>query len=205
MVPHLVGAWLVLPAGKIPENCKGCVAPVRAGRKRAPHSMSKTDNPILRMHDGFVKVVTALQSPFLLLVRVYWGWQLSQNGWAKLHNLSHVTEFFASLGLPAPHATATFVSSFEFVCGILLALGLLSRIAALGLVIDMFTAYWTADHEALLAFFSDPDRFQNAASFIYLFVGLLILIFGAGKLSLDHLLEGSVRRAQRGDAGSSLA
>ena len=167
--------------------------------------MSKPGNPILRMYDGFLKAVSALQSPFLLLVRVYWGWQLCQNGWAKMHNLPKVTEFFSSLGLPAPHATATFVSTFEFVCGILLAFGLLSRIAALGLVIDMFTAYWTADHVALLAFVSDPDKFQNAASFIYLFVGLLILVFGAGKISLDHLLDGPLRRALRGDAGSSLA
>jgi putative oxidoreductase len=167
--------------------------------------MSKPGNQILRMYDGFVKVVSSLQSPFLLFVRVYWGWQLSQNGWAKLHSLPHVTEFFSSLGLPAPGFTATFVSSFEFVCGILLALGLLSRIAALGLTIDMFTAYWTADHVALLAFISDPDKFQNAASFIYLFVGLLILIFGAGKISLDHLLDRGVRKALRGDAGSSLA
>jgi putative oxidoreductase len=167
--------------------------------------MSKPGNPILRMYDGFVKVISALQSPFLLLVRLYWGWQLSQNGWAKLHSLPKVTEFFSSLGLPAPHATAIFVSSFEFVCGILLALGLLSRIAALGLVIDMFTAYWTADHEALLAFISNPDKFQNAASFIYLFIGLLILIFGAGKISLDHVLDGPMRRALRGGAGSSLA
>jgi putative oxidoreductase len=167
--------------------------------------MSKAGSQILRMYDGFVKMVSTLQSPFLFLVRVYWGWQLAQNGWAKLHNLPKVTEFFSTLGLPAPHATATFVSSFEFICGILLALGLLSRIAALGLVIDMFTAYWTADHEALLAFISNPDKFQNAASFIYLFIALLILIFGAGKISLDHLLERPVRRALRGDAGSSLA
>jgi putative oxidoreductase len=59
--------------------------------------MSQTGNPILRMYDGFVKAVSALQSPFLLLVRIYWGWQLSQNGWAKLHSLPKVTEFFSSL------------------------------------------------------------------------------------------------------------
>jgi putative oxidoreductase len=167
--------------------------------------MSKAGSQILRLYDGFLKAVSSLQSPFLLLVRVYWGWQLSQNGWAKLHNLPHVTEFFTSLGLPAPGFTAAFVSSFEFICGILLAVGLLSRIAALGLTIDMFTAYWTADHEALLAFVSNPDKFQNAASFIYLFVGLLILIFGPGKISLDHLLDRALRKVLRGDAGSSLA
>src|ERR1700720_2872810 len=105
--------------------------------------MSKPGNPILRMYDGFVKAVSALQSPFLLIIRVYWGWQLSQNGWGKLHNLPHVTEFFQSLGLPPPHFTAAFVSSFEFIAGILLALGLLSRIAALGIFIDMTTAFIT--------------------------------------------------------------
>src|ERR1700723_2245150 len=167
--------------------------------------MSNLRNQIERLYDLFLRIMSSLQSPFLLLVRVYWGWQLSQNGWAKLHNLPHVTEFFQSLGIPAPGPTATFVSTFEFVCGILLALGLLSRIAALGLTIDMFTAYWTADHVALLSFVSDPDKFQNAASFIYLFVALLILIFGPGKISLDHLVGRPVRRALRGSTGSSLA
>src|ERR1700674_5235286 len=157
---------------------------------------------VLRLYDKFATAVSSLQSPFLLAVRWYWGWQISQNGWGKLHNLPHVVEFFASLGLPAPGATAVFVSSFEFVCGILLALGLLSRIAALGLTIDMFTAYWTADHVALLSFVSDPDKFQNAASFIYLFVALLILIFGPGKISVDHLVDRAVRRALRGSTGS---
>src|SRR5580704_6793275 len=194
MVPHLVSAWLVLPLGKISEKRKGRAASISAGRKRALHSMSKGGSQILRMYDAFVKVVSSLQSPFLLLVRVYWGWQLSQNGWAKLHNLSHVTEFFQSLGIPAPGPTATFVSSFEFICGILLALGLLTRIAALGLTIDMLTAYWTADHEALFSFISNPDKFQNAASFIYLFVALLILIFGPGKFALDTLLKRSMRK-----------
>ena len=156
--------------------------------------MSNLRNQIERLYDLFLRIMSSLQSPFLLLVRVYWGWQLSQNGWAKLHNLPHVTEFFQSLGIPAPGPTATFVSSFEFVCGILLALGLLTRIAALGLTIDMLTAYWTADHEALRSFISDPDKFQNAASFIYLFVALLILIFGPGKFALDTLLKRSMRK-----------
>ena len=64
---------------------------------------------------------------FCWLCVLYWGWQISQNGWGKLHNLPHVTEFFASLGLPAPGFTATFVSTFEFLAGILLILGLFSQ------------------------------------------------------------------------------
>jgi putative oxidoreductase len=156
--------------------------------------MSAIQNQILRLYDRFLRAVSSLQSPFLLAVRLYWGWQLSQNGWGKLHNLPHVTEFFASLGLPSPGFTAAFVSTFEFVGGILLAVGLLSRIAALGIFVDMTTAYWTADRESFLAFFSDPGKFANADPFIFWFVALLILIVGPGKLSLDTLLRRLLRK-----------
>jgi putative oxidoreductase len=151
--------------------------------------MNNTLAKLQKAYGLFIRFASNLQSPFLVIVRVYWGWQIAQNGWGKLHNLAHVTEFFASLGLPAPGPTATFVSSFEFVGGILLAVGLLSRIAALGLAIDMMTAYITADREALFSFFSDPGKFYNADPFIFLLVGLLILIFGPGKISADAIRE----------------
>jgi putative oxidoreductase len=157
--------------------------------------MNRTaERQVLRLYDKFTTAVSSLQSPFLLAVRLYWGWQISLNGWGKLHNLPHVTEFFASLGLPAPGPTAVFVSTFEFLCGILLALGLLSRIAALGLVIDMSMAFWTADREALLSFFSDPGKFYNADPFIFHFVAMLILLFGPGKLALDSVLDKVIRK-----------
>src|SRR5271156_592751 len=151
---------------------------------------------IQKLYDLFVRVASSLQSPFLAVVRVYWGWQIAQNGWGKLHNLAHVAEFFASLGLPAPGPTAAFVATFEFVGGILLAIGLLSRIAALGLVIDMTMAYITADREAFFSFFTDPGKFYNADPFVFLFVGLLILIFGPGKISVDALLERIFRKRE---------
>jgi putative oxidoreductase len=166
--------------------------------------MTNVGKQILRMYDGSVRAVSHLESPLLLIVRVYWGWQIGQNGWGKLHNLPHVTEFFGSLGLPAPGATAAFVSTFEFVAGILLALGLLSRVAALGLAIDMFMAYWTADRAALLSFFSDPSKFYNADPFIFLFVGLLILVLGPGKFAVDTLLHRALRKAVPDVANSSI-
>jgi putative oxidoreductase len=144
---------------------------------------------IRKIYDRFVRIASGVQSPLLLLIRIYWGWQISQNGWGKLHNLSHVTEFFASLGLPAPGPTAAFVSTFEFVGGILLGIGLLSRVTALGLVIDMTTAYITADREAFFSVFSAPEKFYNADPFIFFFAGLLILMFGPGKIAVDALLE----------------
>src|ERR1700739_3950609 len=87
-----------------------------------------------------VRLASTLQSPFLLFVRLYWGVQLAQNGWGKLHNLERVTQFFSSLGLPAPGPTAAFVSTIEFLGGILLAIGLLSRLMGLVITIDMLMA-----------------------------------------------------------------
>jgi putative oxidoreductase len=158
--------------------------------------MSNLTNPIERLYAVFLRVMNTLQSPFLLLIRLYWGFQISQNGWGKLHNLPHVTEFFQSLGLPAPGFTATFVSSFEFIAGILLMVGLFSRIAALGLFIDMTTAYITSDREAFKAFFSDPNKFVAADPFIFWFFALIILIFGPGKFALDTLIARSRHKTE---------
>jgi len=151
-----------------------------------------------KMYDEFVAAVSNTQSLFLLLVRVYWGWQLAQNGWGKLHNLDNVTQFFASLGLPAPGPTAFFVSSFELVGGILLALGLFSRITALGIAVDMLVAYVTADREALFAFYSNPGKFYVADPYTFLFAGLLILIFGPGKMAFDTLADRISSRVPQG-------
>ena len=143
---------------------------------------------IRRMYAWAVRAASTLQSPFLLFVRVYWGFQIAQNGWGKLHNLSHVSQFFASLGLPAPGLTATFIASIEFIGGILLAIGLLSRFIGLVLTIDMLMAYIMADREALFSIFSAPDKFTAAAPYTILFAALLILIFGPGKFALDTFL-----------------
>jgi putative oxidoreductase len=137
-----------------------------------------------------------LQSAFLLFVRVYWGWQFMVDGWGKLHHLAKVTEYFGSLGLPAPYMTAYFVSILELVGGFLLAIGLGTRLVALLLTCNMTVAYITGDREALLSIFSDPDKFSAAAPFTYLMASLIVLIFGPGRYSLDYLIG---RRWGRGD------
>ena len=143
---------------------------------------------IRTLHAGFVRVMSYLQSPLLLVVRLYWGWQMAQTGWAKLHNLAKVTDFFTSLGIPHPGPTAAFVAFVEFAGGILLAIGLFSRITSVALGIDMIVAYITADREALFSFFSDPGKFYNADPYTFLAASLLILIFGPGLFALDTLI-----------------
>ena len=155
--------------------------------------MSDARNKFLRMYDGFVRAASSLQSPFLLLfVRLYWGWEFMEDGWGKLHNLAKVTEYFASLNLPAPGTTALFVSIIELAGGMLLAIGLFSRLTGLVLTVNMLTAYVTGDREALHSIFSAPDKFSAAAPYMYLFASLVVLIFGPGKFALDTLLRRAV-------------
>src|ERR1700747_701955 len=151
--------------------------------------MSTPLNKLVNLHDRFFALVSLLQSPFLLLVRLYWGWQLIESGWGKLHNLEKVTEFFTSLNLPMPAQMAVCISCVEFFGGLFLAIGLFSRMTALVLTINMIMAYVTADREALLSFFSDPDKFSAAAPYVFLVASLIILIFGPGKFCVDYLLR----------------
>ncbi len=139
----------------------------------------------LWLYEIFCRCASSLQSPFLLAVRVYWGWQFAQTGWGKLHHLARTTDFFRSLGIPFPALNAHFISGLEFVGGLLLILGLASRLTGFLLAGNMLVAYWTADHAALLSVFSNPGSFYGADPYTFLFASLLVLIFGAGYFSLD--------------------
>jgi len=154
---------------------------------------------VCKLHARFVVVASYLQSPFLLLfVRAYWGWEFAEDGWGKIHNLGKVTDYFASLNLPMPGQTALFVSVVELVGGVLLILGLLSRLTGLVLTVNMIVAFLSVegDRAALFSVFTDPDKFSAATPYGFLFASLVILIFGPGRFSLDWLITRKVRGSQ---------
>ena len=78
------------------------------------------------------------------LARVTLGTVFLRSGWGKLHSLDQVTQFFASIGIPAPGFNALFASSTELVCGALLIAGLATRLAAVPLIVTMAVAIRTA-------------------------------------------------------------
>ncbi|MFI5358064.1 MAG: DoxX family protein [Opitutales bacterium] len=128
-----------------------------------------------------------LRSPFLLVIRLYWGWQFFLTGKGKLTHLDHTTDYFASLNIPAPRLNAMLAGSTECVFGLLLLAGLGGRVVPVPLIGLLITAYFTSEQEALHAFFSNPDKFLTADPFLFLFATVIILVFGPGKLSLDAL------------------
>lgn len=141
-------------------------------------------------HQRFVSLANRLQTPLLLAIRLYWGWQFATDGWGKLTNLDHVTAFFTQLGLPAPGMTALGVAAVEFGGGILLALGLGSRIVSLVLFLNMTMAYLSVpdDRTNFFHILSKPDDFYGATPYTYWFAALLILVFGPGWVAVDTLL-----------------
>ncbi len=141
--------------------------------------------PLLAKLDA---VANLLQSPLLLVIRLYWGWQFAQTGWGKLMNLDRTSGYFESLNIPMPKINAIMAGATECGGGALLALGLFARPASVPLIFTMLVAYYTADRDALFAITNDGDKFTGATPFLFLFASLIVLAFGPGKLSLDALL-----------------
>lgn len=135
-----------------------------------------------------------LRSPLLLVLRLIFGWGLFQTGKGKLENIDRFIDFLTHLHIPMPAANAYFVASLECVGGLLLLLGLASRLICIPLTINFIVAYLTADRESVVNFFKDQDAFTSAAPFLYFLVALLVLAFGPGFFSIDEVIARMRRR-----------
>lgn len=78
----------------------------------------------------------------LTILRVVVGIVFAMHGGQKLfvNGIQHVSSMFAGLGIPIPMVSAVVVSLVEFLGGIALILGIVTRWAALLIAIDMVVA-----------------------------------------------------------------
>jgi putative oxidoreductase len=152
--------------------------------------MSSPIEFIRKIYGGFVTVLNLLESPLLLAIRLYWGWQFAQDGWGKLTHLDKVTQFFSSLSLPAPGVAALTVALIELAGGTLFALGIASRLVSLILFLNMTMAYLSVpdDRTNFFHILSKPDDFYGASPYTYWFAALLILILGPGVFAVDWII-----------------
>lgn len=137
----------------------------------------------------FDEISRGLQPIVLLVFRLYWGFRFYKTGSGKLSNHDGVTEYFSSLGIPFPGLNAWVIGGLEYVGGILLMVGFLSRPTALLMVATMFVAYVLAHNDELLGVFSNPKGFLSAEPYHFLVMSVLVLAFGPGKFSLDGLCK----------------
>lgn len=119
------------------------------------------------------------------LTRLGVGLLFLRTGWGKVNNLANVTEYFAGLGIPLPGVNAVLAASTELGGGVLLLLGLGTRVVTLPLAVVMGVALATAkrgDIEGLQSLF-------GLAETLYIVLFAWLFARGAGPVSLDALLE----------------
>src|SRR5947209_4012331 len=133
------------------------------------------------------------------LARLTVGLVFVGTGWGKLHSIPDVTTFFTDLHIPAPGFHARLVAGTEFFGGLLVLIGLGTRLVSLPLAFTMVIAILTAKRPNI-------DGLTTLVGFeewSYLVMFLWIALAGAGPLSLDALICRMRRR--RDDQSTSNA
>ena len=92
---------------------------------------------------------------------------------------------FAKIGIPAPYVMAPFVGAVEIVCGALVIVGLLTRLAAIPLVADILVAIATTKIPMLLSKGIWAALHEARTDLCMLLGGLFLILVGAGPISID--------------------
>ena len=127
-----------------------------------------------------------------LLTRIVIGQSYFLNGQGKWTNLENVITFFTELGIPGPRANATFVAGLELIGGLCLIVGLGTRVVSLLLSGTMVVALLTADRESFVSAFGSDLTSVTPVPFLLFLIWLLL--YGPGKISVDHLIFRRFRR-----------
>lgn len=146
------------------------------------------------LYNRFTGGAEYLQSAVLLMLRVTWGWQLLESGYGHLTHVQKTVEAFRGWGVPLPEVNVYISGSTELIGGSLLVIGLAARLISVPLIFNFLVAYLTASRGTLKQLFVGPgrldgyDAFINDSAFPMLILALIMLAFGPGRASVDHLL-----------------
>ena len=96
---------------------------------------------------------------------------------------------FAKIGLPNPDFLAPFVGSFEIVCGTLVLIGLVTRLAAIPLLFIMLVSIATTKVELLSDDGFWPMLHESRTDWSMLLGSIFLIIKGSGRWSVDKQIE----------------
>jgi putative oxidoreductase len=148
---------------------------------------------------GFLISSSGRQSGWgLFLLRIPLGLVMFVAGWKKVFDFGvpMFAKALAGLGVPLPEFFAWAVTLVEVVGGAFIIIGLLSRISALLLAIDMLAAIFLVTID--IGFLSSSGKSGIELNLLLIGGFLAILLAGPGSISVDRLLEG--RRATAAEA-----
>jgi putative oxidoreductase len=136
----------------------------------------------------------------ILLVRVSLGLFFAIAGANKLFVAGGTKTMYETLveaKVPFPDLMTYFVSGVEFVGGSLLAVGFLSSVASVGLLIDMIVAVLTTKLSTMpkgLSPLNWLDDFLYLPEVLYVLFFIWLICSGPGKFSVDYWLAGKIQR-----------
>jgi uncharacterized membrane protein YphA (DoxX/SURF4 family) len=102
---------------------------------------------------------------------------------------------FEKIGLPSPEFLGSFVGSFEVLCGALILLGLLARLASIPLIVIMVVAISVTKIDILLDEGFWAMMHAARTDWSMLLASIFLLIEGAGKWSLDKLFFNTAKKS----------
>lgn len=124
-----------------------------------------------------------------VLIRLMVGWVFLSEGIQKfLFPAALGVGRFVKIGIPAPQFFAPFVGVVEIVCGGLLIIGLLTRLASIPLLIDISVAIITTKIPMLAKAGFWATMHEARTDYCMWLGSLFLLIVGAGRWSLDARL-----------------
>lgn len=119
-----------------------------------------------------------------LVVRVTFGYFWLETGVAKVHNLDGFTQRFVGWGIPFPAFSAGLSAWTELLGGLLLMLGLCTRLVCIPMLINMGVAVALV----VSANLHGLDDYVEADEIVYSLIFFWLLVAGPGKASVDTLL-----------------
>ncbi|HYV34580.1 MAG TPA: DoxX family protein [Gemmataceae bacterium] len=137
----------------------------------------------------FRKLLATNASAAVILVRLIVGAVFFSEGIQKfLYPEALGVGRFTKIGIPAPEVMAPFVGGCEIVCGVLFLLGLLTRFAAVTMIINMLVAISTTKVSILLNEGFWKMAHETRTDWAMLLGSLFLLIVGAGAWSADAII-----------------
>jgi putative oxidoreductase len=134
--------------------------------------------------------LSKLKDLHLLAVRLILAYGFYNPAIMKWQNISSIAEWFGEMGIPLPTLNAYMAASTEMAGVVLLTLGLASRIISIPLIFVMIVAIVTVH----LGNGFEAGNNGYEIPLYYILLLLVVIIYGAGKFSVDYLIRDKLNK-----------